>query len=151
MKRYTHKPFEKYKGDHCKFYIEKFTKKNDKKGLDRATIFHKFGVTTFKNAEDRFKVEPKQYEDYDIKISCTIICETKAIAEEVESFFKQKYPKNINLVVEDHKHMPKLGFSGITEIHQCGRPGEDGSWQTVYADYLQKKGEYACQFKFPVK
>jgi len=148
MKRFTHKPFEKYKGEHCKFYIAKFTKKNNGK---HSTIFHKFGVTTFKNAEDRFKVEPEQYEDYDIKITGTIICETKAKAEEVESFFKQKYPKNINLLVEEHEHMPELGFSGITEIHQCARSGEDGSWHAVFSDYLQKKGEYACQFKFPVK
>jgi len=143
MKKYIpqHELFEKYKGDHCKFYIAKFTKKSD------GIIFHKFGTTAFKNAEDRFKVDPEQYKDYDIKIKATIICENRDKAEEVESFFINKYPKNISLIVEDHEYMPELGFSGITEIHQC----RDGSWPTVYTDYLQKKGEYMCKFKFPVK
>jgi len=144
-KRFTHKPFEKYKGDHCKFYIAKFIRKKDK------LTFHKFGVTTFKNAEDRFKVEPNQYKDYDIQVKGTIICETKVVAEEVVSFFKERYPKNISLLTEDHKHMPDLGFSGITEIYQCQPGSKDGSWPSVYSDFLEKKGQYMCKFKFPVK
>lgn len=141
MKKFSHKPFEKYKGDHCKFYIAKFIRKKDK------LTFHKFGVTTYKNAEDRFKHEPNQYKDYDISIKATIICESKKAAEKVERFFTKKYPKNISLLVEDHKHMPELGFSGITEIHQC----RNGSWPSVFSDYLEKKGQYACKFTFTVK
>ena len=131
--------FKKLPDPLWKFYIMKFVRKKD------SLTFHKFGITQFQDAEDRFEYEPKQYADYH-KPRCvaSITCKNKKTAEDIEEYFTTKYPKNISLLFEDHEHMPPKGFSGITEIYQC-RPWQ--KWNEIYKDVQDQKAYFGYELQ----
>ncbi len=121
-----------------KFYIAKFVRAD-------GFTFHKFGVTRFVNAEHRFMTFPEgyaywrdDYRDYYIKCVASIICANRSTAEKIEKYFLTKYPKNVSLLYEDHRWMPRKGFGGITEIYQCTNK-KGGTWNDVYQDVIDWK------------
>jgi hypothetical protein len=84
-----------------KVYLARFTNKSTGE-ID----FYKFGHTRNYDAAERFKVDPEQYNKWEIKIMKTVygpIDEMKGI----EETFKVLYPKN--LFIEEK-------ISGVTEI-----------------------------------
>jgi len=96
------------KEEYWKAYLVEFTSKED------GSTFLKFGACNDRNAEDRFKHEPEQYADYDIKVLASISPNKNNInymkMGKVEQYFLKKYPRNTKYF--------KKNFSGISETYQ---------------------------------
>ena len=93
-----------------KTYIVKFTDKRD------GYTFLKFGATNDWDVLDRFKHEPKQYEQYEIhdppigSIYFKVNTPNAGKGGVVEKYFLRKYPRNTRYFKEN--------FSGITETYK---------------------------------
>ena len=92
--------FERYKTG-AKIYLAEFTNK------ETGASFLKVGYTGYRDAADRFRYEPEQYNKWNIRILCTAYNTSKEIIENTEKHFKEKYPKNFWLEEK---------ISGVTEI-----------------------------------
>jgi len=110
-----------------KVYLARFTNKSTGE-----VDFYKFGHTRNYDAAERFKVEPEQYSQWDIKIMKTVygpIDEMKG----VEELFKVLYPKNIWLEEK---------ISGVTEIVKLGKEQVDdiiGVMDKLNQKYFNKR------------
>lgn len=98
---------ERYTNGFCKVYFAEFVAKdtNDK--------FYKIGHTKYKDAMDRFRYEPEQYNPWHIRILSTIICESVHSAKILEKTLHLHYPKNFWLEEK---------IVGVTEIVKLDRP-----------------------------
>lgn len=83
-----------------KLYFAEFT---DKRTHEK---FYKFGYTRFHDAAARFRVEPEQYAQYDIKILASFVGPAQAVYG-AEDMLKSLFPKNLRV---------EVNFSGVTEI-----------------------------------
>ncbi len=97
---------ERYSNGWCKVYLAEFKNKSD------GTIFYKIGYTSFKDALNRFKFDPEQYEAWNIRIISTIICNSIVTAKLVEKILLLYNPKNFWLNEK---------IKGVTEIVQLPR------------------------------
>jgi hypothetical protein len=95
------KPFAKLPIGELKLYLAVF-----KDAVTGDYCFHKFGHTSFHDAEDRFKYEPEQYKKWDIKILKTVWGPEEDILK-LELEYQKRYPKTF--WIEE-----KIG--GVTEI-----------------------------------
>jgi len=97
---------ERYSNGWCKVYLAEFKNKSD------GIIFYKIGYTSFKDALNRFRYEPEQYEAWNIRIISTIICNSIVTAKLVEKILLLYNPKNFWLNEK---------IKGVTEIVQLPR------------------------------
>lgn len=109
------KPFERYKKG-AKVYLAEFTNK------ETGDSFLKIGYTGYKDAMDRFRYEPEQYEKWDIRILSTAFNPSKEVIEQTEEALKKKYPKNFWLPEK---------IVGVTEIVKLDRNTRAAAIQEV--------------------
>lgn len=120
--------FERYKRG-AKIYLAEFTDKVTGKS------FLKIGYTGYKDAADRFRYEPDQYQAWNIRILCTAYHPSKKVIEKTEESFKKKYPKNFWLrekivgVTEIVKLDNKTRYNVIQEIRQLNE-----EWKKLYVN-----------------
>ncbi len=120
--------FERYKRG-AKVYLAEFTDKRDN------SSFLKIGYTGYKDAADRFRYDPGQYSNWDIRILCTAYHPSKTTIEEKEEELKKKYPKNfwleekIDGVTEIVKLDKATRYNVIQEIRHLNE-----EWKKIYVN-----------------
>jgi hypothetical protein len=97
-------PFEKLPDGDMKMYLASFRKKESNQ-----SDFYKIGITSYKDALDRFKYEPEQYRNWNIYIVKTVWGPKEEI-EVWEKEYQKRYPKTF--WIEE-----KIG--GVTEIFRA--------------------------------
>ena len=105
-----------------KFYMCEFKHKRTKRKL------YKFGITKHMDVMKRFSVaesrrfgrSPTQYNDFEIRVLASYVCEDGSHARILEQHFLKKYPKNgLNVELVLNEQLGKYSdMSGITELRQ---------------------------------
>jgi hypothetical protein len=117
---------ERYKRG-AKLYLAEFLNKVS------GDAFLKFGYTGYKDAADRFRYEPEQYNKWDIRILATAYHPDKKVVEDTETILKTRYPKNFWLeekivgVTEIVKLDPQTRFEAIREVRKLNE-----EWKKIY-------------------